>query len=110
MSKPELSSQLNSLSLGKSEKFSLNSEEDVAVHTAEKTISEVCQRGSLEDIKRLHQQDESKLRELDENGWSALHYASRFNQCHIIEYLVEVRVDVNLVAEDDVTPLHLAVR
>ena len=74
----------------------------------EKTINEACQQGLLEEIKRYN---ENQLKELDENGWSALHYASRFNQGHIVEYLVNIGIDVNITTEnDDATPLHLAVR
>ena len=81
-------------------------------NSEEKTISEICQHGLLEEIKSIHEEDEQKLQEADEKGLTALHYASRYNQRDIIEYLIKsCYVDVNVVTcNDDVTPLHLAVR
>ena len=79
-------------------------------NSEEKTISEICQHGLLDDIKSIHEENEKKLEEPDELGWSALHHASRYNQREIIEYLVKsCDVDVNVLTNDDVTPLHLAV-
>ena len=80
------------------------------IDSGEKTISEICQHGLLEDIKSIHEADENKLQEPDEISWTALHYASRYNQREIIEYLLKsCGADVNAVTDDDVTALHLAV-
>ena len=110
MAKLELSTELvSSLSVKEANGISPNPlGKEIAVGAAEKTINEACQQGLLEEIKRYN---ENQLKELDENGWSALHYASRFNQGHIVEYLVNIGIDVNITSEnDDATPLHLAVR
>jgi ankyrin repeat protein len=76
----------------------------------EKTISEICQQGLLDDIKSIYEENGNKLEAPDEIGWTAFHYASRYNQREIIEFLIRsCDVDVDVITNDDVTPLHLAV-
>ena len=102
-SPPEVDGEING-------KLSLTSIKGSMVGIPEKSLSELCQEGLLEDIKGCHEQDAEKLKELDDDGWSVLHHACRFNQRAIVEYLLEIGFDVNATAYDDTTPLHVAVR
>ncbi|ESN91081.1 hypothetical protein HELRODRAFT_182236 [Helobdella robusta] len=53
----------------------------------------------------------SLIQEVDEEGYTALHYAARYNQIDVMKLLVENGADVNVKQkQDEVCPLHLACR
>jgi ankyrin repeat protein len=51
-----------------------------------------------------------ELREACVNGDTPLHQASQNGHLDVVKYLVENRVDVNVVNEDGWTPLYLAAK
>ena len=46
----------------------------------------------------------------DVNGWTALHYATRYNRIDVVKLLLHEGADVNKQNDYKNTPLHLAAR
>ncbi len=68
--------------------------------------------GRLEELRFLAEtKGEALLTASDNHGWTPLHEAARYEQLHIIQYLVEERhLDVDPVTPDGSTPMYYAKR
>ena len=63
--------------------------------------------GRLNNIKTLIKQG-ADIHQIDNDGWTALHYAARYAKSEIIEYLLSLGVKVNMVDNSGQTPLMCA--
>ena len=62
--------------------------------------------GRTEMVKQLHQQGAK----IDPSGWNPLIYAATNGFLHIIEYLLDEKVDINAISPNGTTALMMAVR
>ena len=70
------------------------------------TIHDFCKIGDLSSLK-LQLTDANK-NSIDDLGMAPLHWACDRGNIHIVEYLLERQVDINLYSIDQQTPLHIA--
>ena len=63
-----------------------------------------CDSDRLDNIKTLIKQG-ADIHQINNNGWTALHYAARFAKSEIIEYLLSLGMKVNMVENSGKTPL-----
>lgn len=66
--------------------------------------------GDLESLHSFLSEASNNPDFLDERGFSALHYAARYNQAKAASLLLDFGAKVDVRGEDGSTPLHLAVR
>lgn len=69
------------------------------IHTA-------AAKGDLEAVKKMLEQNPSRLLEMDENGRSALHWACRGVHIELVTYLLTLGADANARDKRAFTPLH----
>jgi hypothetical protein len=72
------------------------------------TIFHAAGSGNLARVQALVEEDANLARAHSESGLTPLHYAARFNQVRVAEYLLEQGADPNAVARHAGTPLDLA--
>lgn len=70
------------------------------------TIHDFCKIGDLSSLKM--QLTDANKNFIDELGMAPLHWACDRGHVHIVEYLLERQVDINLYSIDQQTPLHIA--
>ncbi len=69
-------------------------------------INEAATQGNLAQVKTWVGKDSQLVKFRDEEGRTALHWASRGVHLDVLEYLVENGANVNAMDNDNVTPLH----
>jgi len=66
--------------------------------------------GNSEEVRKVLAEKKYDLDALDEYGFTALHYAARYNKVFIVNMLLDFGARVAVVGIDGSTPLHLAAR
>jgi len=59
-------------------------------------LTAAVRTGNLRTIDNLYIQDASSITEVDDNGWNALHEATRSGHLHVAKYLIERNVVLNV--------------
>ncbi len=72
------------------------------------TIFQAAGSGNLPRVQTLVEADAKVALARNESGLTPLHYAARFNQVRVVEYLLDHGADPNAVARHAGTPLDLA--
>jgi len=72
------------------------------------TIFQAAGSGNLPRVRTLIEEDVKLALIRNESGLTPLHYAARFNQASVAEYLLEHGADPNAVARHSGTPLDMA--
>ncbi|WP_290699871.1 ankyrin repeat domain-containing protein [Lacinutrix sp.] len=62
---------------------------------SQKEIFEVCRTGSLEDIAKLYEEDNTVINKINENGYSTLTLASYSENIEVVSFLVNKVKDIN---------------
>ena len=75
----------------------------------EKLLLTACQNGQKGVVITFLKKDGININAVDEIGMSPVHYASRKGYRDIVKLLIEKGADVNLISNESITPLHLAV-
>ena len=68
-------------------------------------LIDTVQKGTLEDIKLLVEQDASVLDQVDSSGWTALFWAAYGGQLEVAQYLVEQGATLDKATNFGITPL-----
>ena len=72
-------------------------------------IVEAAKNGNIKNVKTILANDPSKLNAIDEDKYTALHWACMRAQWDVAEYLIEKGADLNVVGGDGGTPINWAV-
>ena len=70
---------------------------------------ELAEEGNLEEIKAWCEVFGLTIKETDKKGSTLLHAASRANQVHVMQYLIENGINVDATDDEGNTALHIAV-
>ena len=62
------------------------------------------------DMVELMVRNQAKIKERDEKGWTALHYAAHYGYIGLIERFADKEIPTNVTTFKKETPLHLAIR
>jgi len=77
-----------------------------AVQASPADLLTAAEKGDLETVKQLVQQDPKLIATVDVQGYSPLHKAAYNNRLDIVEYLLAQGADINAVSRSGSTPLH----
>ena len=86
-----------------------NSSESIRRRESTTALIELAAGGSLEELKLAIETLGYGLNEKGDDGMTLLHSASRQNQVHIMQYLIESGISLNAKNDDGNTALHIAV-
>ena len=83
---------------------------ETAVYAAdfEPALIRAAQKGDLDKVKRLIEEQGAKVDARDDDGETALHAAAEKARIDFVKYLVKKGADVNAKDDDGETPLHAA--
>ena len=67
-----------------------------------------AQRGDIETLIRITEEDNDALHATDGNGWMPIHEAARSGHMDIVDYLIKQGTDVNALTNVGDSPLDIA--
>jgi len=76
------------------------------IRASDDDILQAAEKGDIETVKRLVQQDPKLIAAVDAQGYSPLHKAAYNNRLDVVEYLLAQGADINAVSQSGSTPLH----
>ncbi|MFO8057895.1 MAG: sodium-dependent transporter [bacterium] len=82
-------------------------------HFTTSTGVKICDRargGDLPAVKKLVEKDKDRVKAATEQGWTALHFSSRYGHDEVAEYLIEKGAPVDARSAEGATPLLLAAK
>lgn len=81
-----------------------------SIHELMTPLHVSCWNGHIDVIKFLIEQEEARIIDTSEFGYTSLHYASKNGQELICRYLCDKGIDVNIINDEDQTALLLAAK
>lgn len=79
------------------------------IDDSEKNIFDYVKDGDLNKIKSILKSDIKILEAIDDDGMGLIHWTADRGDINILKYLIDMKVDINLLDQDGQTALHYAV-